>query len=283
MSGFDFYRTFNATGNQMSEINLMFSNMMNFTTPGYKSGDQTFEEIMNQGMGMGAFHEGNSTTFTQGKVRSTGNALDLAISDGESGSPCSTFFVLSDGERTRYTRAGHFSFKDGKLTDPFSGMQVQGYELDGKGNKKSTTLENISLPYDPKTKLYGGMYTGFKFGDNGKLYGEVRLGDPLTKQVVTKTVPIFQVALANFADPSGLEQTGTATFEATDASGKPAYGTPGDGAIAADVKSGNLEMSNVDIATVSQQIIMSQVAYNAQFAAFQTMNKMTEDAANLVK
>jgi flagellar hook protein FlgE len=283
MSGFDFYKAFNGAGNQMADINLMFSNLMNFTTPGYKAQNTDFQEIMSQGMGLGAFDQTNSTTFTQGTVRKTGSALDLAIQDGQTGSPCSTFFVLSDGSRIRYTRAGHFMFKDGKLTDPFSGLHVQGYVLDSKGNKKSDKLQDISLPYDPKTKLYGGMFTGFKFGDGGKLYGEVRISDPLTKETVEKTVPLFQVALANFPDPSALKQDGATTFEATSAAGVPSYGTAGEGAIAASVQAHSLEMSNVDIATMSQEIIMARLSYDAQFAAFKAMNQMTTDATNLVK
>jgi flagellar hook protein FlgE len=283
MSGFDFYKTFNAAGNQFSQINLMFSDLQNFTTPGFKAQNMTFQEVMNNGMGLGAYTHTNTSTFTQGKIEKTGGAYDLAIDGGEPGTPCSTFFVLSDGTHTRYTRAGHFEFKNGKLIDPFSGLQVQGYALNGNGQPKSKKLQTIELPYDPNTKLYGGMYSGFKFGAGGKLYGEIKISDPMTHQAVTKTVPLFQVGLAKFADPDGLKQVGTTSFEATSASGQPHDGVSGEGPISASVSTHSLEMSNVDIPTMVQQVILAKMAYNAEFAVFNNMNQMTQTATNMVK
>lgn len=280
---FEFYKDSNSMGNQMSIIDLMYANLQSFTTPGYKAADTTFEEMMTDGIGLGAFHQAKNINFTQGKVRKTGNTLDLALREGESGTPCSSFFVLSDGQRTRYTRAGHFNFKDGKLIDPFSHLRVQGYTLDENGNKKSTNLEDISLAFDPTTQLYGGMYTGFKFGDGGKLYGEVRLTDPLSKQAVSKTVPIFQIGLASFADPRSLAQVSSTTYETTELSGVPNTGVAGEGTLIAQVDTNSLEMSNVDIPTIAQNIVLARMAYDAQMSAFKVEIKMTETAAGLLK
>lgn len=280
---FDYYKTFNGMGQEMSLINLLYDDLQNFTTPGFKTADRSFEEMMNEGIGLGAVGQANTTLFTQGKVRETGSALDLAIKDGEAGAPSSTFFVISDGSRTRYTRAGHFAMKEGKLVDPFSNLKVQGYALDASGNKKSDKLETIALDFDPATKLYGGMYTGFKFAEEGKLLGEVRISDPLTKQSVSKTVPIYQVALASFSDPRQLAQASATTYEATEESGKPNVGVPGEGNLMADVAHESLEMSNADIPTISQNMVMARMAYDAQLSAFKAMNNMTQTAANLVK
>ena len=280
---FDYYKTFNGMGNEMSLINLMYDDLQNFTTPGFKTSDRSFEELMSDGVGLGAVKQANTTLFTQGKVRQTGSALDLAIQDGEAGAPSATFFVISDGSRTRYTRAGHFAIKEGKMVDPFSNMKVQGFALDQSGNKKSDELKDISLDFDPVTKLYGGMYTGFKFGEGGKLMGEVRITDPLTNQSVSKTVPIYQVALASFSDPRQLAQASATTYEATDESGKPSVGVPGEGNLMAQVAHESLEMSNADIPAISQNMVMARMAYDAQLSAFKAMNNMTQTAANLVK
>ncbi len=280
---FDIYKGFNSMSNEMSVINLMTSNVQNATTPGFKAGDLNFQEMMDNGVGLGAFREGNTTTFTQGNVRKTGNALDLAIKEGPSGVACTTFFVLSDGQRTRYTRGGHFDFKEGKLVDPFSHLNVQGYLLDENGNKKSDKLETIQLPYDPETKLYGGTYSGFRFGEGGRLLGEVHINDPLTHQEVTKTVPIYQVGLASFTDPGALAQDGPTTYQATEASGKPQCGVAGEDFMAAQVESQHLEMSNVDLPSMYQSMIVAKMVYDAQMSAFKAMTKMTETATSLVK
>lgn len=280
---FEFYKDTNALGNQMDTINLMYENLQSFTTPGYKAADTSFEEMVSDGMGLGAFRQASNITFTQGKIRKTGNALDLALRDGEAGAPCSAFFVLTNGQKTRYTRAGHFNFKEGKLVDPFSHYNVQGFALDEKGNRKAEKPEEISLPYDPVTQLYGGMYTGFKFGENGKLYGEVRMSDPLTRQTVSKTVPIFQIALASFADPRSLAQVNGSAYEATELSGEPNLGASGEGTLTAQIDSNSLEMSNVDIPTIAQRIVLARMSYDAQMSAFKAETKMTETATSLVK
>ena len=59
--------------------------------------------------------------FTQGSLQTTGNQTDLAISgDG--------FFVVSDGDRKFYTRAGTFGLdKNGTLVNPGNGLKVQGW------------------------------------------------------------------------------------------------------------------------------------------------------------
>ena len=60
--------------------------------------------------------------FTQGSLQTTGNQTDLAISgDG--------FFVVSDGDRKFYTRAGNFGLdKNGTLVNPGNGLKVQGWK-----------------------------------------------------------------------------------------------------------------------------------------------------------
>ena len=84
--------------------------------------------------------------------------------------------MLNDGNKTHYTRDGRFTFQDGALKAA-DGKSVQGYPLDAQGNM-SGDAGSINLSMDPKTKLYGGKYTGFHFDETGKLYGEATNTDP---------------------------------------------------------------------------------------------------------
>ena len=86
-----------------------------------------------------------------------------------------------------------------------------GYQLDNQGNI-SSEQQPINLAYDPKSKLYGGKYSSFHFDRSGKLYGVQKTTNPLTGKVVERTVPLYQVAIGSFANPSGLKKSGNTTF-----------------------------------------------------------------------
>jgi len=240
------------------------SDISNFTTPGYKAIKISSHEIMNFDAGPLSRHTSN-IQFTQGKVKKAGNSLDLAIQDGAEGSQSLSFFVLSNGKEIKYTRAGHFNFKDGKLVDPYSTMQVQGFELYPNGRKKSERIEDISLAYDPNTKLYNGKYTGFKFEDNGILYGELpKTSDP-------RWFPLFQVALAHFDDPQLLARAGSTTFVARESSRQPLYGIVGESNITAIIHKDMLEMSNVDIPLTYQRMML---VIDREVATFEVQSRL---------
>lgn len=274
---FDYQKQFNAIKNNQQALDSYFSNMQNFVTPGYRSSNVTFQELINQslGTGIGAMSQHVNISFSQGPVQKTGLPADLALNGNG-------FFVLWDGHKQHYTRAGRFGFKDGKLVDPTTGMAVQGYALGESGNHSSKNLSDINLQFDPVTKLYGGKYTGFKFDDGGKLYGEMRVTDPLTMQTTSTVVPIFQVGVASFANPGGLTRSGTTTFAASELSGDAVVGVSGEGALA-NVVSQSLEMSNISLAEEVQKIMLARQNYEANFAAFRSMDKMTETAIGLIR
>ncbi len=83
--------------------------------------------------------------FTQGSLQTTGNQTDLAISgDG--------FFVVSDGDRKFYTRAGTFGIdKNGTMVNPGNGLKVQGWQATRNQAGEmivnpSGSLEDIVIP-----------------------------------------------------------------------------------------------------------------------------------------
>lgn len=273
---FDYNKQFNAIKNNQEAMDSYFSNLQNFVTPGYKSSNVTFQEIINQssGTGIGAMTQHVNISLSQGNIQKTGSPTDLALNG-------SGFFVLSDGHKQHFTRAGRFSFKDGKLIDPNTGMAVQGFALDSAGNP-SKTAANINLPFDPVTKLYGGKYTGFRFDEGGKLYGETRVTDPLTMQTTASLAPLFQVTVASFANPGGLTRSGATTFAASDLSGKAVLGVSGEGSLAL-VSAQSLEMSNISLAEEVQKIMLARQNYEANFAAFRSMDRMTETAIGLIR
>lgn len=83
--------------------------------------------------------------MTQGSFQTTGKNTDVAIS-GEG------FFVVKDGDKEFYTRAGAFNVdKNGYYVNPANGLKVQGWNarVDENGNKfvnTSASVEDIVLP-----------------------------------------------------------------------------------------------------------------------------------------
>ena len=124
--------------NHQIRMDVIGNNIANVNTVGFKAGRATFREMFSQllaaasapqggrggtnplQVGLGVSLASVDTLHEQGNLESTGVATDLAI-DGAG------FFVVSDGQRRFYTRAGAFSWDDSyNLVTP-SGLKVLGW------------------------------------------------------------------------------------------------------------------------------------------------------------
>jgi len=273
---FDMNSQTNAIMQNQMMLNSYFSNLQNQFTPGYKPESVNFNDIYSQAMGSrGAQAASSGIVFTQGNITRTNNPTDLALNGNG-------FFAVTDGGRTHYTRDGRFAILSGQMTHQSTGMVLEGFALDTQGNRVSEQKAPIKLDLDPATGLYNGQYTGYHFDQSGKLYGETAIQDPITKQVVVSSVPIYQVAVASFANPSGLAKSGSTTFTETMNSGQAVVGVSGQGALG-QVQPQSLEMATVDFAQQSAAIGMARQNYNANFAAFRAMDQLTQSAIGLIR
>jgi len=270
----DYSKVGQQISNYQNMSNHYFDMMNQVTTVGAKTTDMNFQEMV-EGSGINAVQTSNlSVSMKQGVIKDTKNPTHMAI-DGNG------FFVVSDGEQTKYTRAGEFKFNEnGTLVTP-EGLNVQGFQLDEKGARNGDPV-NVSLPLDPKTKLYGGKYTGFEVDDTGKVYGLSKITNPVTGQTISEKTPPYQVAVANFSDPTSLKPSGKAGFVASDKSGDAVVGVSGEGSLG-KIKPHSLEMSNVDMVAMTMKAIEAKTAYNSSFAVFKTMEKMTQMALQLIR
>ena len=271
---FDMYYQSNSVMHNQQTLNSRFSNLQNQFTPGYKSETMNFQDMVSGMGGRGAKVSNTSIDFSQGAITKTSKPTDLALNGNG-------FFMVHDGNKTHYTRDGRFSIgNDGHLVNP-EGLKVMGYQMDSQGNIASEQ-QPINLAFDPQTKLYGGKYSSFHFDRSGKMYGVQKTINPLTNKVVERTVPLYQVAIGSFANPSALKKTGATTFGATENSGQPVVGTAGQGALGY-VEPGSLEMANVDFAREAAAIGMAKQNYEANFAAFKAMDKLRQQAISLLR
>jgi len=100
-------------------LTVIGNNVTNINTPGFKASNLLFSDLdYRDQVGAGVGDVGTRVLFSQGQLRQTGNPTDVAING-------SGFFILRDGTKTTYTRAGDFQFgSDGILTSRETGARV---------------------------------------------------------------------------------------------------------------------------------------------------------------
>ncbi len=150
--------------NHQTKMDVIGNNIANVNTVAYKSSRVTFAEAFAQllqgasrppgdlgginpiQIGLGSKIGSIDQNFAQGNLESTGQSTDLAIQgDG--------LFVVSDGTRSYYTRAGNFQLDaNGKLVSPANGFKVQGINADSSGVLSTgSAVTDIALPFGKKS------------------------------------------------------------------------------------------------------------------------------------
>jgi flagellar hook-basal body protein len=140
-------------------MDVIGNNISNVNTVGFKGRRVTFEESFNQLMkgasrteskaggtnpmqvGLGVSVGSIDIMTGQGNLQNTGRIFDLAI-EGNS------FFGVSDGNGTYYTRNGAFQLdSEGYIILPTNGMVLQGKMADSFGNfPPGTAIGNVQIP-----------------------------------------------------------------------------------------------------------------------------------------
>jgi flagellar hook protein FlgE len=262
-------------------LDVTGNNIANANTVGFKASNVVFQDTLSQMLtnagapsapgvdpaqggtnpiqvGLGVQVGAITTNFNQGSAQVTGRATNLMISgDG--------FFVIRRGNEELYTRAGAFNFdSNGNLVTP-DGDIVQGNDLRDSGKEKGVNIpELVSDTATPAMVSYA-------IGADGVITGVFDNG--------TKT-PLFQIELANFANPSGLEKAGDTTFRSSTNSGLVQKGNPGTGRLG-NLMGGSLEMSNVDLAQEFTNLIIAQRGFQATSRVITTSDQVLEELVNL--
>ena len=122
------------------QLNAISNNIANSGTVGFKSGRAEFSSLYAESQPLGVGVSGVTQSITRGgNISTTGNALDLAISD-------SGFFMVRDSTgTTAYTRAGYFGTNSsGNLINNL-GMYLQGYPVNANGEIEVGTIGNLTI------------------------------------------------------------------------------------------------------------------------------------------
>jgi len=267
-------------------LDVVSNNLANINTVGYKDQSVDFSSALSQVLsgaggptsqlggtnpievGVGVNVQSIDTNESTGTMESTGNPLDVAIQGNG-------FLQVGDGAPPTlpatldYTRAGNLTTDaDGYLTTD-SGQYVIGLAA-----KASGTAPNIT--YAPTaTASYLVIPPGssnIQVGTDGTIsYTDEDASDATYGQ----TVVAGYLSLANFANPQGLSSIGDNLYAASPNSGTATVSQASTGGVGQTV-SGELEMSNVDLATEFTNMITAQRGYDANAQVITTANQMLQ-------
>jgi flagellar hook protein FlgE len=156
----------------------------------------------------------------------------------------------------------------------------------GTWNAGGMTLD-FGNPTDPdRLSGAGGLNTAAALSQDGSGVGSV-VGFSVSEQgLVTGTFSngrsqaIGQIALATFANPNGLEKSGSSLYTATANSGPAQVGVAGQGG-RGTLSGGTLEMSNVDLAAEFTNLIVAERGFQANSRVITTSDQILQDLVNL--
>jgi flagellar basal-body rod protein FlgG len=244
---------------QQTNLDVIANNLANVNTTGYKKDKAEFQDLLydvnrapgaDQGngtslptgvqIGHGSRLVATSKVFTTGELTLTGNNMDVAI-QGDG-----FFSVQMPDGTTGYTRDGALKTgSDGRITTSDGLILLGGFQPIPQG----TTSVTISST---------GMVT--TIGSSGQ--------------------QTFQVQLARFNNPAGLQSMGSNIFKETTASGTAQTGNPGENGLGT-LSQNYLEMSNVNVVEEMVNMIEAQRAYEVNSKAVQSSDDMMQMANNL--
>ena len=205
--------------NHQIRMDVIGNNVSNVNTTGFKKGRVNFQDMLSQTLsgaarpneekggvnpkqvGLGMVVATIDTLHGQGSLQTTGNNLDMAISGNG-------FFVLKDGDKTFYTRAGAFGLdKDGLLVNPGTGLRVQGWMSREVGGNYildvASDTEDIIIPLYSKDPARATTNVDFKCN----LFSEMPVIDPNN--------------YANLTDEERIKNTWTSSINIFDSQGTP--------------------------------------------------------------
>lgn len=272
--------------NIQTKMDVISNNIANVNTTSFKTGRVRFEDMISQTnaraqsgtnakqVGLGVQVGSIDTVMSSGSLQSTGRPLDFAIENGDN-----SFFTVKNGDQTFYTRDGGFyQDNEGNLVTS-AGFSVMGFtggapyennesfKLDSLGKTPSPIKIDNKLTVDGK-EIDLQDYTIDKDGFIVGTYSN------------EKSYVLGRVALTSFSNPDGLEKQGGNMYSKSANSGEPIIGNPSDPGYGS-VRSGFLEMSNVDLANEFTDMIVTSRAYQANSRSITVSDTMLEELINL--
>lgn len=227
----------------------------------------------------------NSTTATV--FDSLGNAHELSLYFVKGSANSWDVHALIDGVTVGATPAATLNFlADGTIDPATAQIEISGWQpLDPTGVANGASVQDFQMSFSETTQFgspFGvnaltqdgfstGRLAGIGIDASGVIFGRYTNGE---------SKALGQVALANFADPQGLQPLGDTSWGETFASGGALLGTPGSASLGL-VQSGALEQANVDLTQELVDLIIAQRNFQANAQTIRTADTVTQTIINL--
>jgi flagellar hook protein FlgE len=289
---------------QQTMLNTTASNLANVDTIGYKSQGTSFVDALSQTIaggssqtqqnagsdpeqvGLGVSVGAIENNMSQGADQSTGIATDLAIqgqgffqvansssstggtnaeveTGGDSGPSAAGMTATNnptiDSTTIAYTRAGNFQISPQGYLVTQGGQYVLGQATPSTSAAASSS-SNTGVPIQIPTGS-----TDVAISSTGEV----------TYSYNNTQYTAGYLQMATFNNNAGLSRDGDSLWSATTASGTASVATPGVGGIGS-LQSGELESSNVDMATEFANMIDAQNGYEADSKVITTADQMLQ-------
>jgi flagellar hook protein FlgE len=279
-------------------LNNTANNLANVNTVGFKASSITFADSLTQVMrgasgptgtnggsnpvqtGLGVQINATRDEMSEGAFQTTNNPLDLAIEGvgflrvGTGNPPAKPPYTEGVPKSADYTRAGDLTTN----TRGFLTTQAGDYVI---GRNAVATETEAGISYAPgKEDTYLNIPAGstnVAIGQDGSVsYTD---NNPESKTYQQRVVTGY-ISLATFANEGGLERLGGSLWGQTANSGAPIVGTPATPGFGLTI-GGELEMSNVDLATEMTKMITAERGYQANSRVITTADTMLETLVSM--
>jgi flagellar hook protein FlgE len=279
-------------------LDVVSNNLANTDTIGYKAQRTTFVDELSQMLsagsgpssqlggtnpkqvGLGVQVGSIDNLMNAGSLQSTGNPLDIAIQgDG--------FLRVGGGDPSawatpshiQYTRAGNLTVTpntatgNGYLTTQ-SGDYVLGYGATATGTAPNVTYSPNTAGGPSQPIAIPNGATDVAIGQDGGLsYVDAASG---------QRVVAGYISLASFPNEAGMQRAGGSLWNASANSGPETTGYPtSQGFQGSQTIAGELEMSNVDLATEFTNMITAERGYQANSKVISTADEMLQTVTQM--
>lgn len=229
-----------------------------------------------------------STNMTQNGLLNALKSGTWTVSDGNGGTAALADSKIKDSNGTVITTDGGAELNWGDVIKQarinISGASAADADV-AKGEKIKATTGKIAeeASFEGDTDLGGGADALKKIiNDQGEMKNiAVGTDGTITGEAVDGTIKIIgKIAMANVPNPDALQHEGNSYYKAVNNTGVITYTTPGE-SNTGSLRSGGLEMSNVDLANEFSDMIMTQRGFQANSKIITVSDEMLETLVNL--
>jgi flagellar hook protein FlgE len=281
-------------------LNVTANNLANVNTVGYKDQGVSFSDALTQiqrgasgattatggtnpiQIGLGVQIAATNPVMSSGTLAPTGNPLDVAIEGngffrvGNGVPPATAPYTSGVPTTVDFTRAGNFTTDSAGFLTTQEGQYVIGKAA------TATTTAGVTTYAPGASDSYLHIPTGsanVTIGTDGSVdYTDENPASTTYQQTVTAGY----IALSSFPNQNGLQRIGNSDWAGTSNSGAEIVGTPGTAGFGQTI-GGQLEQSNVDLATDMTTMVTAQNGYDANSRVIQTADAMLQTLMQVIQ